>query len=81
MNIRAEITTQFQQVAREHDKTLSPLTDDLPLLASGLDSLCFAIVVARLENNFGLDPFGTGEDVQFPVTFGAFVRFYEDAAH
>ena len=31
--------------------------DDLVLLDSGLDSLCFAILVARLEDELGVDPF------------------------
>jgi acyl carrier protein len=57
------------------------LNDDLPLVDSGLDSLCFAVVVVRLENVVGVDPFSTDEDVRFPVTFGDFVRFYEHAAH
>ena len=80
MDIRAEIIEQFKKVALEQDKTLSPLTDDLPLLDSGLDSLCFAVVVVRLENALGLDPFSTDEDVRFPVTFGDFVEFYKHAA-
>jgi acyl carrier protein len=81
MDIRAEIIDQFKQVALEQDKTLSTLNDDLPLVDSGLDSLCFAVVVVRLENVVGVDPFSTDEDVRFPVTFGDFVRFYEHAAH
>jgi acyl carrier protein len=80
MDIRTEITTQFEQVAQEQDKHLAPLTDNLTLLDSGLDSLCFAIVVARLENSLGADPFSDNEDARFPVTFGDFVRFYENAA-
>jgi hypothetical protein len=80
METRTEIAAQFQQVAREHDKQLAPLTDDLALLDSGLDSLCFAIVVARLEISLGKDPFSEDEDARFPVTFGDFIRFYENAA-
>ena len=80
MSIRSEIGTQFEQVAREQKKILAPLSDDLVLLESGLDSLCFAIVVARLEDKLGYDPFSSAEDVQFPVTLGDFIRFYENAA-
>lgn len=80
MNIRSEIVTQFTQVAREHDMQLAPLSDSLELLDSGLDSLCFAVVVARLEGQLGLDPFSTSEDVLFPATFGEFVRLYENTA-
>jgi acyl carrier protein len=80
MDIRAEVTTQFKQVALEQDKQLLPLTDDLPLIDCGLDSLCFAVVVVRLENVLGVDPFSTEEDVRFPVTLGDFVEFYKNAA-
>jgi len=79
MNVRAQIVTQFEQVARENEKQLAPLEDSLELLASGLDSLCFAVVVVRLEGIFGVDPFSTSETSHFPVTFGQFVEFYEHA--
>jgi acyl carrier protein len=80
MNIRSEITTQFKQVAQEQGLQLAPLTDGLSLLDSGLDSLCFAMIVARLEGQIGVDPFSASEDTLFPVTFGEFVQFYENAA-
>lgn len=70
---------QFQKVATEHGKNVPALTDDLPLLESGLDSLCFAVVVTRLEDSLGVDPFSTDSSL-FPVTFGEFVRLYENAA-
>jgi hypothetical protein len=79
MDIRSEIVTQFTQVAEEHTMRLAPLADDLELLSSGLDSLCFAIVVVRLQDVLGIDPFSASEDVLFPVTFGEFVKFYENA--
>ena len=77
MSARTAIETQMRQVAAEQGKTMAPLTDELVLLDSGLDSLCFAIVVARLEDELGYDPFATSEDVDFPVSFGDFVRFYD----
>lgn len=80
MNVRVEIMTQFNEVAREQGKRLAPLTDDLELLESGLDSLCFAIVVVRLESLLDMDPFSLSEDAVFPVTFGEFVHIYENAA-
>ena len=81
MNIRSEIIDQFTQVARGQGIPLAQLTDDLELLDSGLDSLCFAIVVARLEGLLGVDPFTASEDAPFPVTFGEFVSFYENATN
>ena len=80
MNVRSEVVTQFKQVAQEQGKRLEPLTDDLELLNSGLDSLCLAILVIRLEDALGVDPFTASEDALFPVTFGDFVSFYENAA-
>jgi acyl carrier protein len=80
MNVRSEVVTQFRQVAQEQGKRLAPLTDDLELLNSGLDSLCLAILVSRLEDALGVDPFTASEDALFPVTFGDFVSFYEHAA-
>jgi acyl carrier protein len=56
------------------------LRDDLVLLDSGLDSLGFAVLVARLEDRLGVDPFTASEDAQFPVTLGDFVKVYENGA-
>ncbi len=80
MGLQALIFEQFEQVARDQDKPLAALDADTVLLESGLDSLCFAIIVARLEDELGIDPFTASEDVFFPVTMGEFVKFYEDAA-
>ena len=77
MPLRAIIASQFEAVAREQGRRLAPLNDDLKLLQSGLDSLSFALIVARLEDALGIDPFNSDEMVKFPVTFGDFVRLYE----
>lgn len=78
MPVRDTIVTMFEQVAREQQRKLSPLADDLKLLQSGLDSLSFALIVARLEDSLGYDPFDKQDS--FPVTFGDFVKLYEDRA-
>ena len=75
MSVRSTISSLFEQVALEQKRKLSPLSDDLKLLQSGLDSLSFALIVARLEDTLGYDPFEKVES--FPVTFGDFVRLYE----
>jgi|GEM_PF-1068598 len=75
--LKAVISAKFLEVAAAQEKALAPLSDDLVLLESGLDSLCFAIIVATLEDELGYDPFTEAEDVFFPVTFGDFVKFYE----
>ncbi len=76
MSVRSKVTTVFEQVAREQQRTLVPLSDNLKLMETGLDSLSFAIIVAKLEDEVGFDPF-SDEPVEFPVTFGDFVSLYE----
>jgi acyl carrier protein len=81
MSVKLIITEQMERVAREHHKVLAPLRDDLQLTESGLDSLGFAVLVARLEDTLGFDPFTAAEEAFFPVTFGEFVKVYENGAH
>jgi acyl carrier protein len=61
---------------------LPRLDDDLRLLESGLDSLCIAIIAARLEDLLGVDPFDSvaTENAPFPVTLGDFIAYYEKFA-
>jgi acyl carrier protein len=68
---------QMEQVAQEHGRILAPLNDELVLANCGLDSLGFAVLVARLEDTLGVDPFTAAEDAFFPVTLGDFVKVYE----
>ena len=77
MSIRLTILKEIEAVAAEQQKTLAPLADDLPLMDSGLDSLCFAILVARLEDITGRAPFASISGSQFPTTVGQLVAFYE----
>lgn len=77
MSLKSTITAQFEQVAVEQKRKLARLSDDLKLLESGLDSLSFALIVARLEDEVGFDPFDSDEEMKFPVTFGDFVLLYD----
>ncbi len=78
MSVRSSVLQQITDTAARQKKTLAPLTDDLRLAESGLDSLCLALVVAALDDTLGLDPFGSNPP--FPVTVGDFVRLYENVA-
>ena len=80
MSVKAAVISAIQQIAGDDKKSLPPLIDDLVLLDSGLDSLAIAILVARLEETLGFDPFTESDDVAYPVTLGDFIRFYEHAA-
>jgi len=80
MSIKLTVLSEIEQIAEQQQKTLAPLTDDSILMNTGLDSLCFAVLVARLEDRLGVDPFSESDDISFPVTLGDFVRVYENAA-
>jgi acyl carrier protein len=79
MLARAEIIAVIEEVATEQGRDLA-LTDELGLIDTGLDSLCLAIIVARLEDRLGFDPFTTADDAKFPTTVGSFIKFYETSA-
>jgi len=78
MSIRLTIISEMQRVAGEQQVTLPPLDDGLSLHETGFDSLGFAILVARLEDDLGIDPFTISEDAGFPLTIGDFIRAYEN---
>jgi acyl carrier protein len=80
MSVEETIRAQFEQVAIEQHRKLSRLFAEQKLLDCGLDSLSFALIVARLEDALGFDPFDAAEEVTFPVTFGDFVKLYENRA-
>jgi acyl carrier protein len=81
MSIKLTILEQMAEVARERGKILAPLKDDLVLAECGLDSLGVAVLVARLEDTLGVDPFTAAEEAVFPVTLGDFVKVYENGVH
>jgi len=78
MLVRTKIFSAMKQIAEEQKLTLPPLEDGLTLNETGFDSLAFAILVARLEDELGIDPFTVAEDATFPSTLGEFVRAYEN---
>jgi len=80
MSIRSIVTSNFEKTAAEQNVKLAPLTDDLKLLDTGLNSLSFAMIVVRMEESVGFDPFDEPEKIVVPVTFGDFVKLYESRA-
>jgi aryl carrier-like protein len=75
---RAVILREIRAVAEEQNKSLEQLTDDLALLDSGLDSLCITILVSRLEEVTGRDPFYSGRGSHSPRTVGELIAFYDN---
>ena len=78
MTIRSTILVNIQKIASAYERDIASLNDDMALFDSGLDSLCFAILVVRLEDELGLDPLSSV--TRFPVTIGDFIKLYENAA-
>jgi acyl carrier protein len=77
MKLEDTILATMQTVAAESDsKLVSNICEATPLLESGLDSLGFAILVVKLEEELGYDPFVMMEDAVYPKTFGEFVEIY-----
>ncbi len=78
MSVRLKVIAAIQQIAVEQQVTLPPLEDNLSLHETGLDSLAFAILVARLEDDLGVDPFSVTENAGFPLTIGELIKAYEN---
>jgi len=76
---RDAIRSALTEVATEQGRTLLPLLDDLPLARCGLDSVDMGIVVAKLEDYLGVNPFASSKGVGFSVTLAEFVRLYDRA--
>ncbi len=77
MNVRDIIYQEIAGVAAQQKKKIGPFDEKSPLLGIGLDSLCFAILVARLEERFNVDPFESAEMNSLPMTVGDLVEMYE----
>jgi acyl carrier protein len=75
--VKFAVIDEIRRLAAENRTPTPDLTDDLILLDSGLDSLAIAILVVRLEETLGFDPFAEPTDMAYPVTLGDFIRFYE----
>ncbi|NLW05412.1 MAG: acyl carrier protein [Pseudomonadaceae bacterium] len=80
MNVKEKILELFDEALEASNAELQceKVTDNLVLLDSGLDSLGFAILVARLEEELDFDPFVEMEEAVYPTTFGEFVAIYEN---
>ena len=80
MTIRSTILLNIQKIAAAYERDIAFLDDDVALVDSGLDSLCFAVVVAHLEDELGLDPLSSVDQARFPVTIGDLIKLYENSA-
>lgn len=76
-SLRNKILTAMQEIADIRGTEIGVLVDETILLKSGLDSLGFAILVARLEEELGYDPFVMMDVPVYPSTLGEFVEIYQ----
>jgi hypothetical protein len=71
---------EITQIAEEAGTPVrGPLTRNTEVFASGLDSMGFAVLVAKLEETLGYDPFVSMTQPVYPRTLGEFIDVY--AAH
>ncbi len=77
-NLASKINEIYGEIWREQKPGEPPLlTNETILLEAGLDSLGYAILVARLDEELGYDPFTVATEAFYPENFGQFVAFYE----
>jgi acyl carrier protein len=75
------ILNELRQAAEEMGNRVSPsLSLETKVFESGLDSIGFAILVAKLEDRFGFDPFAAMQEAYYPETIGQFISVYENHA-
>ena len=72
------ILSVFKEVysSQNKGKTAPEINNETVLLDSGLDSLGHAILITRLEEALGYDPFTISTEAYYPKTFGELVEFY-----
>jgi len=74
------IRNSLMELFQEDELEVPDITDDLVLLETELDSLGFAVLVTRLEDSLGYDPFSLMTEPVYPTTFGQFVAVYQQCA-
>ena len=74
--VRQAVIDEIAALLVEEEKEVPDLQDGDVLLESGLDSLGFAVLVTRLEESLGYDPFTEMDEPVYPQTLGDFVDVY-----
>lgn len=78
--LRDVIIETLSEIVDEQGIGTLELNEESVLLESGVDSLGFAILVSRLEDRLGVDPFSVSDEPYYPKTLGEFVSFYQKYA-
>jgi acyl carrier protein len=77
MNVRTTILEELAELFEEEDLPMPEFRDDTLLLETDLDSLGFAVLVTRLDERLGYDPFSLMDEAIYPATLQEFVDVYE----
>lgn len=77
MVTREIIIQELAAIFEEDGYSVPDLVDDLVLLDSDLDSLGFAVLVTRLDERLGYDPFALMDEPVYPASLGQFIELYE----
>lgn len=77
MTTRTIILEELTALFEEDDLPVPVLEDDTLLLDTDLDSLGFAVLVTRLDERLGYDPFTLMDEAVYPATLKEFVDVYE----
>lgn len=77
-NLRATVADTIRQILADRGVTVEAIHDEDTLVRGlGLDSLDLAVLVVRLEQQLGCDPFYAGRGAT--PTFGELVAAYQEA--
>ena len=74
------IVDVIQTILIERNDPVPALHPETQISASGLDSLDVAVLVVRLEERFGTDPFQNGAFERFPRTLGELADLYKQTS-
>jgi acyl carrier protein len=76
---RRSIEEEIAVVLKESGREVPAITDTSALMRGGLglDSMDFAVLVVRLEQRLGCDPFNSAALEQFPTTVGELAGLYD----
>ena len=74
--VRATTVALIVALLEEEGLPIPELGDDAVLLETGLDSLGFAVLITRLEDELGYDPFTLMDEPEYPQTLGELVAIY-----
>jgi len=73
-----QILSVYRKVysSQNKGKPSPEISTETVLLDTGLDSLGHAILITRLEEALGYDPFTISSEAYYPRTFGELVEYY-----